>query len=186
VAEQIIFKNRNAFRSWLRTNNSRPEGLWLIFGKNDQVKTLTAAEALEEALCFGWIDGLIKKVDESTYVKFFSPRRNKSNWSENNKKIAGKLIQSGRMCPPGLIAIENAKQDGSWNRKPRLVITPEDIERFTQMIASNPIAAANYQKMSPSVKRQFTGFYLDAKQEDTRRSRLEKIIRMIEQNRRPM
>jgi uncharacterized protein YdeI (YjbR/CyaY-like superfamily) len=75
MAEQLIFSDRAAFRAWLKKNHGRTEGLWLVFGKNDTVKTLTAEQALEEALCFGWIDGLIKRVDEKQYIKFFSPRR---------------------------------------------------------------------------------------------------------------
>jgi uncharacterized protein YdeI (YjbR/CyaY-like superfamily) len=186
VSDQLAFKDRSAFRNWLRQNHARREGLWLVFGKNDAVKTLTPDQALEEALCFGWIDGLIKSVDETQYVKFFSPRRTKSNWSEKNKKTAQKLIRCGRMTSPGQQAIGRAKRDGSWNKQPRVIIKPEDIQRFAQMIAANSQAASNFQKMPPSVKKQFTGFYLDAKQEATRQRRLEKLIGLLEQNKRPM
>ncbi len=101
MPEQLVFKNRNAFRIWLLKNHSRREGLWLVFGKNNAIETLTPEEALEEALCFGWIDGLVKRVDETQYVKFFSPRRAKSNWSEKNKKTAERLIRRGRMTSSG-------------------------------------------------------------------------------------
>jgi uncharacterized protein YdeI (YjbR/CyaY-like superfamily) len=186
MVDQLTFKNRAAFRNWLRKNHVRPKGLWLVFGKNDAVETLTPEEALEEALCFGWIDGLIKRVDKTRYVKFFSPRRIKSNWSEKNKKTAQRLIQSGQMAAPGRQAIARAKQDGLWDSRQRMIIKPEDIQRFAQMIEANPQAAINFQKMPPSVQKQFTGFYLDAKQEATRRRRLEKLIGLLEQNRRPM
>ena len=186
MPEQLTFKNRAAFRDWLRKNHARPEGLWLVFGKNDLVKTLSPEQALEEALCFGWIDGLIKRVDEKQYVKFFSPRRTKSNWSEKNKRTAERLIQSGRMTSPGRKIIERARQDGSWDSPQGLIITAEDIERFAHLIAASPEAAINFQRMPPSVKKQFTGFYLDAKREATRRSRLEKLIGLLKQNKRPM
>jgi uncharacterized protein YdeI (YjbR/CyaY-like superfamily) len=186
MSERLVFENRTAFRQWLKKNHMQPDGLWLIFGKNKMVKTLSPEQALEEALCFGWIDGLIKSVDETQYVKYFSPRRNKSNWSDKNKRTAEKLIKSGQMISPGLKAIEKAKKNGSWNSQKRLIITHEDIEQLNLLVASNQQAAANFQKMSLSVKKQFTGFYLDAKKEDTRRQRLEKIIGLLEQNKKPM
>jgi uncharacterized protein YdeI (YjbR/CyaY-like superfamily) len=151
------------------------------------LKTLSPEEALEEALCFGWIDGLIKKVDETQYVKFFSPRRSKSKWSEKNKGTAERLIRSGRMTSAGRKAIEEAKQDGSWESpRRRPVIRPEDIEQFARMIAPYPQAATNFQKMPQSVKEGCTGLYLDAKQEATRQRRLERLIGLLEQNKRPM
>ena len=161
-------------------------GLWLVFGKNRAVETLTPEEALEEALCFGWIDGLIKRVDEARYIKFFSPRRTKSVWSEKNKKTAEKLMRSGRMAAPGRHAIGKAKAEGSWDKPQRPVVTAEDIERFSRLIASNRKASINFQNMPPSAKKLYTGYYLDAKHESTRQRRLEKLMGLLEQNRRPM
>jgi uncharacterized protein YdeI (YjbR/CyaY-like superfamily) len=186
VQDQLIFKNRTAFHEWLAENYARKEGLWLVFGKSNAVETLTSEEALEEALYFGWIDGLINSVDETRYLKFFSPRRPKSKWSEKNKATVDKLIQSGQMAAPGLEAIGRAKKDGAWDQPQRLIVTQEDIESFGRLITSNPKASANFQKMPPSTKKQFTGFYLDAKLEETRRCCLEKIIGLIEQNKKPM
>ena len=186
MPEQLVFKNRNAFRIWLLKNHSRREGLWLVFGKNNAIETLTPEEALEEALCFGWIDGLVKRVDETRYVKFFSPRRAKSKWSEKNKKTAERLIRRGRMTSSGRQAIERAKQDGLWDPQRRMIVTSEDINRFAQVIIPYPQAAGNFQKMPPSVKKLFAGFYMDAKQEETRRRRLEKLVTLLEQNKKPM
>ncbi len=187
MTEQLIFKDRSAFHNWLQKNHDRPEGIWLVFGKKDAVKTLTPEEALEEALCFGWIDGLIKRVDETRYIKFFSPRRTKSKWSEKNRMTAEKLIRSGRMTSTGLQAIERAKRDGSWNGPQRPTVEPEDIERFARLIAASPLAAANFRKMPGSAQKLFIGFYLDAKQESARQRRLEKVIRALEENnKRPM
>jgi len=186
MPEQIVFRNSASFREWLRSNHGRPKGLWLIFSKKDSIKTLTPEEALEEALCFGWIDGIVKRVDEAKYVKFFSPRRPKSKWSERNKKIAEMLIQSGRMASPGRDAIERAKQDETWEGERRLVVTTEDINRLAGLVASNSRAAINFKKMPPSAKKLFTGFYLDAKQDDTRKRRLAKITQMLEENKKPL
>jgi len=187
MTEELIFKNQNAFRNWLRKNHVRREGLWLVFGKNNAIETLTPEEALEEALCFGWIDGLIKRVDEIRYIKFFSPRRAKSKWSEKNRNTAEKLIKSGRVTSSGVQAIERAKQDGLWDRqRRRMIISSEDISRFAQVIIPYPLAAGNFHKMPPSAKKLFVGFYMDAKQEETRQRRLERLIALLEQNKRPM
>ena len=183
MTEQLVFKNRNAFRVWLLKNQQRTAGLWLVFGKNDRLKTLTADEALEEALCFGWIDGLIKRVDEIKYIKFFSPRQARSKWSKRNKTIVETLIKSGRMAPPGLEAVKRAKQQGLWEVE---VVVKGNVMQFTELIAPYREAAANFQEMSPSVQKLYAAFYFDAKQDATRQRRLEKIIGMVEQNKKPM
>jgi uncharacterized protein YdeI (YjbR/CyaY-like superfamily) len=186
MPEQILFKDRDTFRQWLRENHAQSESIWLILGKTNKVKTLSPEEALEEALCFGWIDGLIKSIDETQYKKLFSPRRAKSNWSEKNKKTAEVLIKNGRMTASGMQAIEQAKKNGTWIGKKKRDITQEDIDVFAAAIAANSQATINYQKMSPSVQKQFVGYYLEAKREDTRRQRLEKLIWLLEQNKKPM
>ena len=147
---------------------------------------MAAEEALEEALCFGWIDGRIKSVDETQYIKYFSRRRQKSNWSEKNKKTVERLIEQRRMAPPGLMTIETAKRNGSWITRQRPLITQKEIARFARAISGSPLAAMNFRKMPESAKRQFTGFFLEAKKEATRQTRLAKLIGLIEQNKRPM
>ena len=183
MTAQLIFKNRNVFRVWLQKNHQRTSGLWLVFGKNDKLKTLTADEALEEALCFGWIDGLIKRVDEIKYIKFFSPRQARSKWSERNKTIAEKLMISGRMAPPGLEAVKRAKQQGLWEVA---VVVKGNVKQFNELIAPYREAAANFQKMPPSVQKLYAGYYFDAKQDATRQRRLAKIVSFVEQNKKPM
>ena len=154
--------------------------------QNNEIETLSAEEALEEALCFGWIDGLIKRVDEKHYIKFFSPRRAKSKWSAKNRSTAEKLMKVGRIAASGLQAIENAKRDKSCNTSGQLSLAPEDIENCAILIAAYPQASSNFQKMPPSAKRLFAGFYKAAKQESTRHRRLEKLVGLLEQNKRPM
>jgi uncharacterized protein YdeI (YjbR/CyaY-like superfamily) len=183
MTEQLVFTDRNAFRQWLQTNHERPTGLWLVFGKNGQLKTLTPDEALEEALCFGWIDGLIKRVDDAKYVKFFSPRKTRSKWSERNKTIAERLLRSGLMAPPGLEAVERAKQQGLWNVE---IKVQGDVKQLIKLLATYPKAVANFEKMSLSVQKLYANFYADAKQDATRERRLAKIVNMVEQNKKPM
>jgi uncharacterized protein YdeI (YjbR/CyaY-like superfamily) len=111
---RILFKNRAEFRKWLTTNALANEGIWLIFGKNSNVKTIKASEALEEALCLGWIDGQIQSVDENTFIKYFKQRNTASNWSDKNKGLVKKLESQGLMTDFGRTKIKIAQQNGRW------------------------------------------------------------------------
>lgn len=111
--EQILFESRNDFREWLLKNCTTHSGIWLVFSKHSSIKTIKASEALEEALCFGWIDGQMQSIDEMTYLKYFSIRRKGSKWSEKNKKIVNELEVSGLMTEFGLLKVEEAKKE--WN-----------------------------------------------------------------------
>jgi uncharacterized protein YdeI (YjbR/CyaY-like superfamily) len=185
MADIMIFRTRQDFRKWLSLNGSH-RGIWLIFGKDKSITTLTAPEALEEALCFGWIDGLIQKVDESTYRKYFSPRKRGSRWSDRNKKLVVKLIGLNLMTPRGLEMIEQAKKDGSWEVVQDRTIPEEKYGEFEKLIRKNKVALNNFKKMSQSTRRLFVGFYFEAKKKETRIKRLAKLIDLLEQNKRPM
>lgn len=185
MKEQICFSSREAFRAWLGDHGKREEGLWVEFIKAAK-GGLTAEEALEEALCFGWIDGQLKKLDDQRYLKYFSPRRKGSKWSEKNKKLAEKLEAAGWMTESGLNAIEQAKRDGEWDTPTYPVFGDAERERFVAAIAANTLASGNFSKMPPSVQKQFVGLYSECKKEETRLKRLEKLIGLLEQNKRPM
>jgi len=109
--EQILFPDREEFRKWLLENHNVSKGIWLVFGKAGRLKTLKADEALEEALCFGWIDGQFIIIGDEEYLKKFTPRRKGSKWSERNRGIVNRLIENGNMTEYGLVAIEQAKRD---------------------------------------------------------------------------
>ena len=98
--DRMVFSDREEFRAWLHENCLSNEGVWLLFGKAGGPKTLKAGEALEEALCFGWIDGQMQSMDDKTYKKYFSLRRENSKWSEKNKALAEKLEKQGIMTDP--------------------------------------------------------------------------------------
>lgn len=109
------FKNQAAWHAWLEKNHDDPDGLWLHFAKKgSDVRTLTYDEALETALCFGWIDGQVRTHDADTFIRKFTPRRARSIWSKVNRAKAEKLIESGRMRPSGHRAIERARESGEW------------------------------------------------------------------------
>lgn len=186
MKEEILFPDRGAFRNWLIENHKRTDGIWLTFGKGGKLKTLKPDEALEEALCFGWIDGQFDSIDETKYLKYFAPRRKGSRWSDKNKKLVEKLIDTGLMTESGLQAVERAKQEGIWDTPQAPSISQEQIGTFAEAVRFNSKAYDNFQKMPMSVKKQFVGLYFDAKKEETRIKRLEKLVGLLELNKRPM
>jgi uncharacterized protein YdeI (YjbR/CyaY-like superfamily) len=182
----LVFADRAAFRSWLMRNHKESTGIWMVFGKSGKLQTLTAADALEEALCFGWIDGQIKSLGDEGYLKRFTPRRKGSKWSERNRALAQKLIEQGLMTSAGQEAIDEAKKSGMWYQPRPEPITEGQVGILIQALAGADKALANFKAMSPSVQRTYTALYLDAKSEETRKKRLGKIIARLNENKKPM
>jgi len=179
----MIFKDRTEFRKWLMNNHATSPGIHVVFVKG---QTLTYADALEEAICFGWIDGVVHKLDKDKYTRYFIKRSKMSNWSEKNKKLALGLIQKGLMTTSGLAAIKQAKQNGMWDRIQNNSVSDSSFIEFIKMISENKLALTNFENMSASVRKTYVLFYFDAKTETGRAKRLEKIISRLEQNLRPM
>lgn len=186
--KELIFENRELFRKWLESEGQTSQGIRLIFAKNNALtlKTLSAYEALEEALCFGWIDGHVQPIDSDSYKKYFTRRKGKSNWSERNKELVKSLIERGLMTQQGLDAISCAKQNGQWENPRPNTASVEQVLAFRQLIEPHEPAYTNLSAMSDSVQRTYTLFYLDAKLEKTRQTRLEKIIDRLNKNLKPM
>jgi uncharacterized protein YdeI (YjbR/CyaY-like superfamily) len=182
----LIFNDRKALREWLGKYGTESDGIWLLFGKKGELVTLSAGEALEEALCHGWIDGQLKSLDNGTYKKYFAPRIHKSKWSVKNKELAQTLIEKGLMTRQGLKAIENARKNGLWDNAVRTIIGEEQIQEFKEIIQPHEPAYTNLQAMSHSIQRTYTGLYFDARSEKTRQTRLEKIIDRLDRNLKPM
>jgi len=182
----LTFTDRQAFREWLGKYGTESEGIWLLFSKNGRLVTLSADEALEEALCHGWIDGQIQSLDENTYKKYFAQRIPKSKWSVKNKELAQTLLEKGLMTRQGLEAIERARENGSWDNAKRIFIDEEQIRMFQEVIQPYEPASTNLQAMSHSVQRTYTAFYFDAKSDKTRQARLDKIIDRLNKNLKPM
>lgn len=114
---EVTVPDAAAWRAWLAGNHDREDGVWVILAKKGTTDptTLTYDQAVEEALCYGWIDGLTRRRDERTYRQRYTPRRARSNWSQSNIGRVERLIAEGRMQPAGLAAIEQAKADGRWH-----------------------------------------------------------------------
>lgn len=184
--EQILFETRLEFRNWLNNNGTTSGGIWLEFSKNARIKTLKASEALEEALCFGWIDGQMQSIDETKYLKYFSLRRKGSKWSEKNKNLAKALEAQGLMTNLGRDKIEEAKKNGMWDVPKPEPITDNQVQMLVELLNGIEPAYSNFNSMSPSVRRNYTGLYFDAKSDDAKRRRLEKIIERLNSNLKPM
>jgi len=186
VNDILEFTDRAAFRAWLDKNSTSSDGVWLLFGKKGGPVTLTAGEALEEALCFGWIDGQMQSIDDKTYKKYFSIRRANSKWSEKNKALAEQLEQQGKMTDFGRNKIAEAKENGQWTAPKSPPITDEQIEFLSSLLKDHEPAYTNFEAMPLSVKKTYTRAYLDAKTDAGREKRLVWMIERLNKNLKPM
>ena len=186
MSELLRFKTREAFREWLSENCRRREGVWLEFGKTKEVETLSANDALLEALCFGWIDGQMQSIDEKTYKKYFSMRRENSKWSEKNKGIVEKLEQQGIMTEYGRAKIDEAKKNGQWDAPKAPAVTGEQIDSLAVLLKEYDPAYTNFMSMSQSVKKTYTKAYLDAKTDAGREKRFAWMVDRLNRNLKPM
>jgi len=183
---ELIFSCRKDFRDWLRKNAETGGGVWLIFDKTKKSVTITANEALEEALCFGWIDGQMKSIDDTKYRKYFARRRVNSSWSEKNKKIMETLREKKLLNKLGEKAMETAIKNGTWNSPRPEPISAEQVEALTKKLKGITPAYENFNKMSASVRLTYTRRYLSFKNEETRQKDFLKIVDRLNKNLKPM
>ncbi len=178
----LHFKNATAWRDWLHENHNISSGVYLIFYKVDSpFESMRWEEAVQVAICYGWIDSTVKKLDEYSRKQLFTPRKTKSVWSKLNKTYIEKLIQDSLMHESGLQKIEIAKQNGSWESLDdveNLIIPPDLQIAFDQ----NPIALKHYQNFSPSYRKGYLYWLNMAKRDTTRATRIAEIISLCEQN----
>ena len=180
------FESRQEFRKWLSEHCLSTDGIWLLFGKAGGPKTLKASEALEEALCFGWIDGLMQSIDDKTYKKYFSLRRKNSKWSEKNKALVKSLEEQGLMTDFGRKKIEEAKENGQWNAPKQSAVTDEQIADLSKLLEEYEPAYTNFQAMSLSVKKTYTRAYFDAKTDAGREKRMAWMVDRVNKSLKPM
>lgn len=184
MSDILEFSSREDFRQWLCRSSQTSAGVWLVFGKAGGPKTLKASEALEEALCFGWIDGQIQRVDDKTYRKYFAMRRDNSRWSARNRALAQSLEERGLMTDLGRRKMEEAKRNGQWYAPDPMAVTEEQVAGLTALLEG--AALANFQAMPLSVRRTYARAYFDAKTEAGREKRLAWITDRLHKNLRPM
>lgn len=186
MSESMEFCNREEFRKWLSGHCESGAGVWLLFGKAGGPKTIKAGEALEEALCFGWIDGQMQRIDDKTYKKYFSMRREKSKWSEKNKALAISLEERGLMTDFGRKKIEEAKENGQWNAPKPAAVTEEQIAQIAALLEGFEPACTNFAAMSFSVRKTYARAYFDAKTDAGRKRRMDWMVDRLNKNLKPM
>jgi uncharacterized protein YdeI (YjbR/CyaY-like superfamily) len=180
--EQVQVGSRQEWREWLERNHKQPEGIWLVtFKKHRGEKYLPYDDIVEEAICFGWVDSLPRKLDEDRTMLWLAPRKKGSKWSKLNKERVKKMIEAGLMTPAGMEKIEAAKADGTWSALDSveaLQIPPDLDAEFNSYEA----AKANFEAFPRSVKRGILAWIVSAKRPATRTRRVQETARLAQEN----
>ena len=177
AVDTFFAADRATWREWLAGHQHSATFVWLLLHKKHvEEPSVSYDEAVEEALCWGWIDGLTNRWDERSYAVRFTPRKPGSVWSESNVARVGRMIAEGRMTPAGMALVDEAKRRGTWGAAAsgRLDETPPDLEAA---LAADPAAAAGWRTWPPSHRRQYTYWILDAKRAETRARRVAEVVR---------
>jgi len=174
-APLVEVADRAAWRAWLEANHATARGAWLVGWRRGRGPSLDYVAAVEEALCFGWIDGQGGMLDEDRRRQYFAPRRPRSGWAASNKARVERLIAEGRMAPAGLAAIERAKANGSWSMLDEVErgLVPDDL---TAALAADPPSAAHFAALAPSTRKMLVGWVLGAKRAETRSRRIAEVV----------
>ncbi|HMI91098.1 MAG TPA: YdeI/OmpD-associated family protein [Polyangiales bacterium] len=176
----LPFVTQRAFAAWLTKHHASPDGLWIKMARaKSGIESISYQEALEVALCWGWIDGQSRRIDETWFVQKFTPRRARSMWSKINRERVTQLIAAGKMKPAGLAEIERAKQDGRWERaydSPSRATPPEDL---LAALAKNRKAAAFFAKLNSINRYAILHRVQTAKKPETRARRIAQFVAML-------
>jgi uncharacterized protein YdeI (YjbR/CyaY-like superfamily) len=178
IKNPLIVKNKDEWQAWLRAHHASEKEVWLVYFKPASGrKGIDYEESVEEALCFGWIDSIIQRIDEAQYARKFNPRREGSNWSASNKSRMEKLIRSGRMTPAGLAAYNPEARESSddYAQSVRRGEVPIPLE-ITRAIKKNAKAWKFFSQLPPSQQRQASSWVASAKKEETRQKRLQEVV----------
>jgi uncharacterized protein YdeI (YjbR/CyaY-like superfamily) len=178
---ELVVADAAAWRRWLRTNHADPAGVWLVLAKKDTTDptSLTYPQALDEALCHGWIDGQTKPRDEATYRQRFTPRRTRSQWSKRNVGIIDRLRAEGRMHPAGEAEVERAKADGRWSAAYAGSAGIEMPADLAAALGAQPRAQAMFEILTSQNRYAILYRTSSAKQPETRARRIEQFVAML-------
>jgi uncharacterized protein YdeI (YjbR/CyaY-like superfamily) len=180
--EELEFAERSLWRNWLSVHHVCEGGVWLVFHrKHTGVASLDYGASVEEALCFGWIDSIIRRLDEGRYARKFTPRKKTSVWSDPNKQRAARMIEAGQMTGAGMALIEAAKASGEWEQeraRPRVDAhgLPEELAAG---LAANAAAQANFTALAPTYRKQYVLWIATAKRAETRQRRSAEAVQML-------
>ncbi|MGN7783353.1 YdeI/OmpD-associated family protein [Niabella sp. 22666] len=183
--ETFYPKNNKEWRKWLEKNHKKQDSVWVVMYKKASEKpTISWSEAVDEALCFGWIDSIKKKHDEESSIQFFSKRKPKSTWSKINKDKTERLIEAGLMQEAGHKAIETARENGSWNTLNEVdaLSIPPDLEK---LFKAHKGSKAYFETLSKSVKKMILYWIVSAKRPETRLKRITEVAQLAAQQQKP-
>lgn len=175
--EEVRPSSRATWRAWLAQQHGTSRGVWLVWPKRRSgLPGITLEDAIDQALCFGWIDSRLRPIDHEWSALMFTPRRPRSVWSAQNKRRVSALAERGLMAEAGIRAVERAKRDGSWSTLDAVesLRTPDDLARA---LAAHPAALRNFQAMSPSAKKGVLWWIESAKRPETRARRITETLR---------
>jgi uncharacterized protein YdeI (YjbR/CyaY-like superfamily) len=185
VTETLYFTDRNQWRDWLKENYKEKKDVWLVYYKKHTGKpTIPYGDAVEEAICFGWIDSTVNRIDEERYKQRYTPRHMKSIWSDSNVKRAERMIRAGKMTSEGLTKFKKGLRDNTkllesgLTSNNKLVIPGE----LREGLKKNKKAWENFNNFADSYKKMYIFWYVDAKKDETRSKRLKEIVRRSERN----
>ena len=183
VEPKIVYaRTRKTWRAWLQKNHQKEKSVWLIIhNKNSTTKCVNYEEAVEESLCFGWVDSIAKKRDDKSHIQYFSQRKAKSNWRKSNKERVARLIEQGLMHASGQAMIDLAKKSGTWAALENVQrsILPEDLKT---LFLKNKIAEKYFQAFPPSSKRIILEWIQNAKKPETRKQRIKQTVLLAAKN----
>lgn len=186
LPKAVYFGDRASWRRWLRQNHDKSKEIWVLaFKRHTGKRCVSYEEALEEAICYGWIDSRLRRIDDERHMWRFAPRKDDSVWSVSNKARAEKLIKEGRMTAHGLAKIEAAKANGAWERSyptrtPARI--PQDLK---DALAKDEVALANFQRLAKSYRNTYIYWVMSAKREETRTKRIEQVVARSRENLKP-
>ena len=184
ISKTYYAANRDEWRAWLEKHYSTETQIWLIYYKKHSGKSRIAYnDAVEEALCFGWIDSTIQRIDDDRYAQKFTPRKSDSKWSALNKRRVAKLIKEGRMTDAGLVKINFSDTKDNYGRTSRVKKQLKIPQYLKQALMNSRTAWDNFNKLAPSYRRNYILWISTAKKEETRNKRLKEAITLLTQNR---
>ena len=182
--QQIWIPDRETWRAWLETHHATEPGVWVFYWKKGSGKqSLDWSDAVDEALCFGWIDSTRRSVDDQSFKQYFAPRKPKSNWSRINKEKVARLTAEGRMAPAGLAAVEAARQNGTWSSLDDVeaMVVPDDL---IAAIDAEPGAREYFDSLSRMKRWEILYWIAGARRETTRADRIRQIAKAAAQGKR--
>jgi uncharacterized protein YdeI (YjbR/CyaY-like superfamily) len=183
--EQFYAADRKAWRAWLRENHRKRKGVWLIFFKKASGQPrVPYDEAVEEALCFGWIDSVTNPLDEQRFMQLFTPRKPNSGWSRKNKERVAKLIARRKLAAAGRAAIEIAQKNGSWSKLDAVeaLTLPPDLKRA---LSARKVALKNFEAFAPSLRKNLLHWIISTKRPALRAERIAQVVEGALENRNP-